>query len=251
MWTSNIKQNVCTLENYLVLLFTLTMLKGDHVAIPYSHLFEKWSHCVLNFCRNLRNCACAARSSLALNWISWFKINAEKCYCSAVLLCFKDCFFLAPFYIAFLSLSPTCVLEIIFSVPFPVPKYFCPAVSSLQSALKFELTFSVSAAFSQIWLQVQTCIPSSWWQHQCVKFLGCSYLIFSTSEPPCQFLLCECLHNLILNQIQEAILLVKFKRCSFSSWVSSLIWFIAQPVMSVGITGARKRKTLSHKVWYY
>lgn len=112
MWTSNIKQNVCTLENYLVLLFTLTMLKGDHVAIPYSHLFEKWSHCVLNFCRNLRNCACAARSSLALNWISWFKINAEKCYCSAVLLCFKDCFFLAPFYIAFLVFLPHVCLKL-------------------------------------------------------------------------------------------------------------------------------------------
>lgn len=199
MNSSNIKQNVCTLENYLVLLFTLTMLKGDHVAIPYSHLFEKWSHSVLNFCRNLRNCACTGRSPLALNWISWFKYwEMLLLYCTPTLL--QRLVLLAPFYIAFLSLSPTRVLEIIFSVPFPVPKYFRRAVSSLQSALKSELLmFSVSARFSQIWLQVQTCIPSSWWQHQCDKFLGCSYLIFSTSEPPCQFLLCECLHNLILN----------------------------------------------------
>lgn len=48
--------------------------------------------------------------------------------------------------IAFLSLSPTCVLGIIFSVPFPlpVPEYFCPAIFSLQSPQQSELLmFSV------------------------------------------------------------------------------------------------------------
>lgn len=38
MNSSKIKQNVCTLEKYFVLLFTL-MLKGDHMSIQYSHLF--------------------------------------------------------------------------------------------------------------------------------------------------------------------------------------------------------------------
>lgn len=118
---------------------------------------EKWSLHVLNFCKNLRNCACNGQRSpccspLALNWVSWFKINIEKCYCSAVLLCFKNglqffrLVFLAPFYIAFLSISPMCVLGIILSVPFPLPvsKYFCPAILSLKSQQRSELLmFSV------------------------------------------------------------------------------------------------------------
>lgn len=123
---------------------------------------EKWSHHVLNSCRNIRNCACYSQKSpccspLALHWVSWFKINIEKCYHSAVLLCFKivlsssDWFFLAPFYIAFLSLSPTCVLGIIFSVPFPlpVPEYFCPAIFSLQSPQQSELLMFSVHVFSK------------------------------------------------------------------------------------------------------
>lgn len=114
------------------------------------------------------------------------------------------------FLFLFLSLNTFALLYFLFSLP-----------NSL-NFLCFLCMFFVSARFSQIWLQVQTCIPS-WWQHLCDKFLGCSCLVFSTSEPPCQFLLCGSLHNLIFNQIQKTNMLVKFKRCSFSSWVSSLI----------------------------
>lgn len=206
---------------------------------------EKWSHHVLNFCRHLRNCVYYSQKSpccspLALNWVSWFKINIEKCYhcCNPLLQrvsSSSDWFFLAPFYIAFLkSFSHMCAWNYLlcsFSSSCPQILLLCFIFSCLHKSLNFLCflcMFFVRARFSQIWLQVQTCIPSSWWHHQCDKFLGCSCLILSTSEPPCQ-LLCGCLPNLILNQIQKKILLVKFKRCSFSSWVSSLTWFIAQP----------------------
>lgn len=110
-------------------------------------------------------------------------------FASKIVSSSSDLFFLAPFYIAFFSKSSShmCAWNyFLLSFPFSsLPKYFCPAIFSLQSPQVSQLlAFSVCAFYKKCLIfidsqtfQVQTCMPSSWRQHN--KFLGCPWIFFS------------------------------------------------------------------------